>query len=469
MFIVDDLTIILMVLIGVRFLGFLVFIELLLRHRESKYAVLALAWLAYTAGPVWGLEKYLTTGAADHPLFGYFAAVGTWLLMGGILIYYRAVSSTKLYSVISLIIIVLGLAVWVNPVLSGVFAVLAQFIFLLATLFIVVFKRKWFLSFGGNSYYWLLPIILIGLFHAFGFNIVYPGAPFSVRLFLTFLINVSLLIFFLHFEYNQSLMRLSKSEERFRELSNSLPQTVFETNEMGELSFVNNIAFEVFGYDRKDFDKGLNAIDMIAQSDRDWALENMLSIMSGKILGPFEYTALKKNGSTFPVMIYSTSIISEEKSVGMRGIIIDLSKQKKLELQLHQAQKMESIGNLAGGIAHDFNNILSSVIGYTELTLDDVAKGTPQEDNLLEVYTAGKRARDLVKQIVAFARQSDEERKPIQVDTIAKEVLKLIRSTIPTTIEIKRRTKPFTDHGQFVASAPDFNEPVHKCRPCYGR
>jgi len=109
----------------------------------------------------------------------------------------------------------------------------------------------------------------------------------------------------------------------------------------------------------------------------------------------------------------------------------------KLESQLYQAQKMESIGNLAGGIAHDFNNILSSVIGFTELALDDVERGTPLENNLQEVYTAGKRARDLVKQILAFARQSDEERKPIQVGTIANEVLKLIRSSIPTTIEIK--------------------------------
>jgi PAS domain S-box-containing protein len=125
------------------------------------------------------------------------------------------------------------------------------------------------------------------------------------------------------------------------------------------------------------------------------------------------------------------------KCIKMKGTFQDITEQKKFEAQLRQAQKMESIGTLAGGIAHDFNNILSSIIGYTELALDDVAKGTPQEDNLQEVYTAGKRARDLVKQILAFARQSDEEQKPIQVDTIAKEVLKLIRSSIPTTIEIK--------------------------------
>ncbi len=123
----------------------------------------------------------------------------------------------------------------------------------------------------------------------------------------------------------------------------------------------------------------------------------------------------------------------------MKGIIQNITEQKKMEGQLQQAQKLESIGNLAGGIAHDFNNILSSIIGYTELALDDVQKGSNIEDNLQEVYTAGKRAKDLVKQILAFARQSDEERKPVRVDTIAKEVLTLIRSTIPTTIEVKEK------------------------------
>jgi PAS domain S-box-containing protein len=119
------------------------------------------------------------------------------------------------------------------------------------------------------------------------------------------------------------------------------------------------------------------------------------------------------------------------------GTVHDITERKQLESQLQQAQKLESIGNLAGGIAHDFNNILSSIIGFTELALDDLEKGTMLEENIQEVYIAGKRARDLVKQILAFARQSDEERKPIQVAAIASEVLKLIRSAIPTTIEVK--------------------------------
>jgi nitrogen-specific signal transduction histidine kinase/ActR/RegA family two-component response regulator len=112
---------------------------------------------------------------------------------------------------------------------------------------------------------------------------------------------------------------------------------------------------------------------------------------------------------------------------------------KMVQKQLMQAQKMESIGNLAGGIAHDFNNILSSIIGFAELALDDAPEGTPLEESLQEVFWAGKRARDLVKQILAFARQSDEKRSPLQPSIIIKEALKFIRSTIPATIEIRQR------------------------------
>jgi PAS domain S-box-containing protein len=132
-----------------------------------------------------------------------------------------------------------------------------------------------------------------------------------------------------------------------------------------------------------------------------------------------------------------TVIASLVSFLDITGRKQDEEKRLRLEEELRQAQKMESIGTLAGGIAHDFNNILSAIIGYTELSLYDATKGTLLETNLQGVFTAAKRARDLVKQILAFARQSDEEQKPIQVDTIAKEVLKLIRSTIPTTIEIK--------------------------------
>ena len=111
---------------------------------------------------------------------------------------------------------------------------------------------------------------------------------------------------------------------------------------------------------------------------------------------------------------------------------------KRLETQLQQAQKMEAIGTLAGGIAHDFNNILTAVIGYTELAVDDAEDGTILHSNLKEVITAGNRAKDLVKQILAFSRQADRELKPVQVELVVKEAVKLIRASLPSTIEIKQ-------------------------------
>jgi PAS domain S-box-containing protein len=115
-----------------------------------------------------------------------------------------------------------------------------------------------------------------------------------------------------------------------------------------------------------------------------------------------------------------------------------VSEKEKAQAYLMHAEKMEAIGTLAGGIAHDFNNILSSIIGFAELALDEVKKGTTLEDSLQEVHAAGKRAKELVNQILAFARQADEEKSPVQPARIAKEVLKFIRSAIPATIAIRQ-------------------------------
>jgi signal transduction histidine kinase len=120
-------------------------------------------------------------------------------------------------------------------------------------------------------------------------------------------------------------------------------------------------------------------------------------------------------------------------------IATDIRRLKKMEAELRRTHKMEAFGVLAGGIAHDFNNIVASMIGFTELALDDAVHGSALEANLHEVFIAGKQAQDLVRQILAFARQSDEKIEALVVSSVAKEVLKLIRSSIPTSIEIKKK------------------------------
>ena len=121
----------------------------------------------------------------------------------------------------------------------------------------------------------------------------------------------------------------------------------------------------------------------------------------------------------------------------------DITDQKKVEAErqdykarIQQMQKMEAIGTLAGGIAHDFNNILVAVIGYAELSLGGLPKDSPVYRNLKQILAAGMRARDLVNQILTFSRQDKRELKPLQVGPLVEETLNMLRSTLPSTIEI---------------------------------
>jgi len=119
-------------------------------------------------------------------------------------------------------------------------------------------------------------------------------------------------------------------------------------------------------------------------------------------------------------------------------ISTDITDLKKMEEELRQAHKMESIGTLAGGIAHDFNNILGIILGNIELAIDDVPEWYPARMNLEEVRTASLRAKDVVRQLLSFARETKLEKKPTNIIPIIKESLKLLRSSIPTSIEIRQ-------------------------------
>jgi len=136
---------------------------------------------------------------------------------------------------------------------------------------------------------------------------------------------------------------------------------------------------------------------------------------------------------------------SKGKPIRMTGTHLDITEhkevegeRKKLEVRLRQAQKMEAIGTLAGGIAHDFNNILASIMGYTEMSLEEASRGSLLHSNLREVLVGVNRAKDLVQQILTFSRETEQELRPVQLKLVVKEALKLLRASLPTTIEIRQ-------------------------------
>jgi PAS domain S-box-containing protein len=153
-----------------------------------------------------------------------------------------------------------------------------------------------------------------------------------------------------------------------------------------------------------------------------------------------------KNKKGRDVHVFSSHVMhATQHGKEMFCIDVDLSpirqmekEKEKLQVQLQQAQKMESIGTLAGGIAHDFNNILFPILGYTEILLEDVPGDSPFRKSLHKIHAGALRASDLVKQILTFSRQENHTQKPMKPQPVVKEALKLIRSTIPTTIDIKQ-------------------------------
>ncbi len=118
------------------------------------------------------------------------------------------------------------------------------------------------------------------------------------------------------------------------------------------------------------------------------------------------------------------------------ALAVETAERKQAEVQLRQAQKMEAIGTLAGGIAHDFNNIIGSILGYTEMAIEDVEDRPRVVKALRNVLKSAIRARELVKQILTFSRKAEHEGRPLSVLPLIRETVKLLRASIPATVQI---------------------------------
>lgn len=231
--------------------------------------------------------------------------------------------------------------------------------------------------------------------------------------------------------------RLREREHKFRSLIETTKAIAWELElESFQFTYMSPRIKDLTGYDASEWKDFNFWAQTLHPEDRERAVNFcQVETAQGKS-HEFEYRMITANNAT--IWIRDSVTVIKENGIPsiLRGYFFDCTSFKEVKAQLYQAQKMESIGNLAGGIAHDFNNILFPIIGMSELLLEDLPKDSVQYENAEEIFTAGKRGSELVKQILAFSRQMEQKKIPLRVQQILKEVLKLSRSTIPTNIEL---------------------------------
>ncbi len=205
------------------------------------------------------------------------------------------------------------------------------------------------------------------------------------------------------------------------------------------------------------------ALAMFECAEQDVQQTSLEAILPGFRLGdvvdrsPMAGNGRRRNGEEFPIELTSATASLDGHGVSVvmvRDVTERVAAEREretLERQLRQAQKMETIGTLAGGIAHDFNNILSPIIGYVDLSLMDAEPGSELEDNLDQVRGAATRAKDLVRQILSFSRQNEQEATVVTLRVIVHEAVRLLKASLPATIRI---VEQFDDSRSTVLADP---------------
>lgn len=229
---------------------------------------------------------------------------------------------------------------------------------------------------------------------------------------------------------------LAPNEQLFQKIIEDAPVGICIITER-RFVYVNDIYFRMFGYASSDEVIGRFVEDLYAKEERVRQRSYARDRVAGKPVPTiYETVGLRKNGEKIEVSA-RVSLIRYQGQPSSLGFIIDRTVETEMRRRLDHSNRLEAVGTLAGGIAHDFNNILTAIIGYSELALLRCKDNERVSNDLNQVLKAGKRAKDLIRQILSFSRKQDQLTQVVCLSTVVDEVFRMVRATLPTSIAIK--------------------------------
>ncbi len=256
--------------------------------------------------------------------------------------------------------------------------------------------------------------------------------------------------------------KLKQNELRYRSLFDNNKMVMLLINpKNGDIIDANFSAVRYYGWSYEELtNKNISEINCLSKTE----ITDEIKAATNENRNNFHLKHRRADNSVKDVEVYSWPITLFNKNL-LYSIVYDITdriktekEKNKLQERLIQSQKMEAIGNLAGGIAHDFNNILFPIIGMSELLLEDLSPASNEYENAQEILNAGKRGSALVKQILSFSRQAEQRKRPVRIQLVLNEVLKLIRATIPSSIELHQNIQQ--DCGMVLADATQLHQVV---------